>query len=278
MYRSAFLYHSKQLILSLVFSLYCILASHKSVATPNCADIISRNSEPTSFYQSLDIPSEVIRFLESNPAYTNYLTGMGYGSRTHAYFSGRVYKDWILIKDFLQDFDSPSVLDIGSGIGGIDILIARNHPKAQLTLIDKVEKGGFNIIQMAKDLIMRNSKAVKIQTFEPGAPEVTRENYDIITSFRGLGYLFPYDVYRSSIISSLNMGGVLILDLSVRDMELETSDVVVSRFGGKSSGSEYDKVIQDLRETIGEPVVISQNHSYHRVVVRRTIPRPLASD
>lgn len=122
-----------------------------------------------------------------------------------------------------------SILDIGSGIAGIDVLISQHYGhNINVALLDKStidndlhydleEKGSFyNSLQLAKqNLIINGVKTDHIHLIEANDNNTIDIDlkFDLIISLISWGFHYPVNVYLDEVYKKLNEGGVLILDV-----------------------------------------------------------------
>jgi len=177
----------------------------------------------------LFFPDSAVDYLRANPAYTidrfPLLAEPPAEELARAYQEGRIAGDWRNLRRHLPN-RAESVLDIGSGIGAIDVLLYRALDRPRLTLVDRAKRTlqgrDFDVLRVSREFFDGNdvpdSKARWIDARDPAAlGAVAADSYDLVLSLRGLGYLFPYELYRGAIRSSIAPGGELILD--ARKME-----------------------------------------------------------
>jgi hypothetical protein len=123
-----------------------------------------------------------------------------------------------------------SILDIGSGIAGLNIylwhLLKKNNP--QIYLLDKTRSekkiwysfsvnGAFynSLLLAKKNLILNGIPSNKINLIEAPANGTIKKlkNIDLIISTISWGYHYPVDLYIDSVISIMAKNGTLILDV-----------------------------------------------------------------
>lgn len=122
-----------------------------------------------------------------------------------------------------------SVLDIGCGVAGIDVLFSEYYRQPQLFLLDKTEldrvwygfqsTGAFyNSLDVAKFMLTENGipesnvHLVEAQDdFSINTPEHIR--FDLVTSFISWGFHYPVETYLSEVMRVIADDGVLIVDL-----------------------------------------------------------------
>lgn len=116
------------------------------------------------------------------------------------------------------------VLDIASGLGGIDIILSRHYPGcARFCLIDGwddppiVHKHAqtFNDMSVARDFLERNGLlSLSIAAYRAGA--VNRwagRGFDVVLSLQGWCFHFNPETYIELAREALNPKGVLIVDV-----------------------------------------------------------------
>ena len=156
-------------------------------------------------------------------------------------------RDFNLIQPYINEGDS--VLDIGCGIGGVDVLISQNIKKKKIHLLDKDgipvnPKLPYNMSDATFEFFKLNkAKKPKFFTEFP-----TKLKFDVITSHISLGFHYPIATYLSNIIEALNPGGRVILDIR---HDKENTDQLCKQFqaeywGKLISKKAYDKVVFTL--------------------------------
>ena len=100
------------------------------------------------------------------------------------------------------------VLDIGCGLGAIDMLLVEKHDAAEVTGIDVQEKLLDKAIQLASD--KRLSSKIKFQLVEPGPLPFPTETFDIVFSKDALIHIPDKANLYSEIYRVLRRGGLFI--------------------------------------------------------------------
>jgi len=120
--------------------------------------------------------------------------------------------------------DDSVILDIGSGVAVIDLLLAQYLPQSKFYLLDKegfsFRKGvyydkdypEYNSWDPVRDAIDATGLDSKRFTFmSPDSP--WPEEVDVITSYLSYGWHYPKETYWNNVLETLKIGGKLILDL-----------------------------------------------------------------
>lgn len=139
------------------------------------------------------------------------------------------------------------ILDIGCGIGGVDVLIDRLCEGAaefyllDKTQIDKIYYGMkpraafYNDFQLSRQFLAENDVALeRVHFVEVGDGRIrsTGQTFDLIFSLISWGFHYPLSTYLEEALSALAPSGVIVLDLRRADGSLETlrsrADIIVS--------------------------------------------------
>jgi len=134
--------------------------------------------------------------------------------------------------------DDAVIVDIGSGVAVIDLLLSLYLPQSKFYLIDKqgfnFRKGvyydkeypEYNSWDPVKDCI--NATGLDPSRFVMQSPEDSfPENVDCITSYLSWGWHYPKETYWDSVMANLKVGGKLIMDVRTlpdRDIVGEISE------------------------------------------------------
>lgn len=128
------------------------------------------------------------------------------------------------ILPFLSSISFNSVLDIGCGLAGIDVLIAKQFGVRRFHLLDGdgsgEKKTGFNVEAMqpwddvSRGVLFFNSNTSDdIECFSHNESDPLDFCVDLVISSRALAHHFPVDPYIERIKACLCLGGHLILDI-----------------------------------------------------------------
>jgi SAM-dependent methyltransferase len=152
-----------------------------------------------------------------------------YSSRIISSYKTDIMNEYLSIAEFLPE-PCTSILDIGCGVAGIDVLLnyhyKANQPK--FFLLDKTHieksvwygfktKGAFyNSLDTAKDLLVQNNVPESFIHMV----DATENNdinidcrVDLVISLLSWGFHYPIDTYLEKVLKLLMKSGVLILDV-----------------------------------------------------------------
>lgn len=122
-----------------------------------------------------------------------------------------------------------SILDIGCGIGGIDILLYHHYGESNpdLYLLDKSlvndsiyyeyeDEGAFyNSLDLAKNTLVENGvpsdQIHLLEVTDDASIEV--ENVDLVISILSWGFHYPVELYLQQVWECLTLGGQVIIDI-----------------------------------------------------------------
>jgi len=241
---------------------------------PRDADAPRRISSAARF------PGSVAAFLRANPGYTRKFAHLKLPPE-RAYFRHRVLADWRMIRPHVAP-GTRVILDIGSGIAGIDLLLHRALPESRLVLVDKSrrEQDGrsYDVVAAAREFLTANGVAdeaiVTLSSQADGlADALARERYDLVLSLRGLGYMFPYQTYRRVLRRVTRPGSRLILDIRRMDAGTLRAGAVIRRRFEKAGMPDESEVLAQLRGDFGRVEEIGRSRDYSRVLVTRVRPQ-----
>jgi SAM-dependent methyltransferase len=120
-------------------------------------------------------------------------------------------------------------LDVGSGLGGIDILIRRHYEERGqspgLALLDGIDdkpemilhRRTYNNMRIARNFQVKNGiSALKLSGYGPGVEdqdEVFGERFDLVVSFGSWCFHYPPDLYLRQVAGALSPGAVVMLEV-----------------------------------------------------------------
>lgn len=117
-----------------------------------------------------------------------------------------------------------SILDIGCGLGGIDVLLARHYGTVQVHLMDgdgkianramgyRVDTQAWADVRIAEDFVRANVSPTCVVVAHVADPKATIVA-DLIVSFKSWCHHYPVGVYLDLVKRSLRPGGTLIVDI-----------------------------------------------------------------
>lgn len=173
--------------------------------------------------------------------------------------SKMVMKDFEMIQKFLP-YSALNVLDIGCGLGLINLALNDTFNQCNFHLLDKTQElntekiSGFNekytfynSLPAAKTILCKNGiDEDRIHIYEvedENIDSLKKKKFDVILSFLSCGWHYSVDVYKDLILSSLSDDGVVILDIRHNTDELEKAkeflslvDYVVNTAESKHTG------------------------------------------
>mgnify|MGYP001579147514 CR=1 FL=1 len=153
-------------------------------------------------------------------------------------FKGRIKKlfnadmksEYESIKEYLPK-NVFSVLDIGCGVAGIDVLLNKHYKELgrdiEIFLLDKTETASrvyyglekraayYNSLFVAREILERNGvKGPSIHTQEAaGGPIFPGKQFDLVVSLISWGFHYPVETYLDEVYGLLKLGGKLIIDI-----------------------------------------------------------------
>jgi SAM-dependent methyltransferase len=140
-------------------------------------------------------------------------------------YTHSILRDFESIKPHLPE-SPPRVLDIGCGLGGIDLAIYRHYGAAELWLLDREGDSpiyyGFrpvaahyNSLAVSRTFLEHNGVAEQhITTIDVDATGFpTAISFGLVLSLLSWGFHYPLDTYIDDVLRALSVDGVVILDV-----------------------------------------------------------------
>jgi SAM-dependent methyltransferase len=162
----------------------------------------------------MEIPKSCIKYIN--------LQRTGYKDPVYDFTRAMQY-EYEMIKPFLPK-KCNTILDIGAGLGGIDILLSKHFNNPKIYLFDrdyenvKVVYGYnrgesfYNSFKATTELMAANKiKNYELLNAENGYPDL--KGIDLIISLLSWGYHYKVETYINEVFNSLKPGGRLILDI-----------------------------------------------------------------
>jgi SAM-dependent methyltransferase len=181
-------------------------------------------------------------------------------NRIKRLFSEDMEREYENIREHLPERPR-SILDIGCGVAGIDIMLARHYAEKgiypDLYLLDKselddkvyygIEKVAsyYNSLDVARGLLEANgAKPDKIHSQEvTGAPVFPGVDFDLVISLISWGFHYPVSTYLDEVHKRLRPGGRLIIDIRKGQ---GGEQLVEGKFGSIKIIGEFQKHVRVL--------------------------------
>lgn len=143
-------------------------------------------------------------------------------------YSKSMEKQFLEVVEHLPS-NSKSLMEIGPGLGGFSLLLARHFPNAMVTLVDKngiSEHNSIGFHANARDFayycefnhVLDFMSLNEIETDRIHLVDITKDifprgSYDVICSFLAWGYHFPVGTYLNEVKKFISSHGCLIIDI-----------------------------------------------------------------
>lgn len=144
-------------------------------------------------------------------------------------FSEEMTEEYKQMKPYLPEH-SHAILDIGAGVGGIDILLGKHYKsdRPMIYLLDKTEmpnkvyyslreKGCFyNSLALARDLLAENGirpEQIFLQEATDDNRIISDTKFDLIVSLISWGFHYPIATYLDQVYEKLADNGAVITDV-----------------------------------------------------------------
>ena len=155
-------------------------------------------------------------------------------------YARMIHEDFEMIRPHLPA-DAARILDIGCGIGGLDVLLHRHYsgePGPVIDLLDRTnprtipsygfhrEMEFYNALEISSAVLRDNGiPADAFRTLDAADGEFPKGPLDLVISIASWGFHYPLSTYLDRVVGALDTGGTLILDLrrgqgQVRELEL----------------------------------------------------------
>jgi len=173
-------------------------------------------------------------------------------------YKNDLFTEYEKIKQFLPT-KIESILDIGCGIAGIDILISNHYNNnIKIFLLDKteVEKnihynfipiGSFyNSLEKAKKFLIMNridKNNIYLQQATKDNLIMFDEKFDLVISLLSWGFHYPIKTYLQQVKEKMNARGILIMDIR---KNTEGEEEIKKMFGNIRIISTSEKIIKIL--------------------------------
>ncbi len=176
-------------------------------------------------------------------------------NRIYTEYSQEIQDDYELIQAYLPAQCS-SVLDIGSGIGGIDVILLKHYGfKPDIFLFDlnridtnlyyefHTHAAAYNSFEIAETLLKLNGVPEnKIHLFDVDQNSYLhlQNSFDIVVSYKSWGFHYPLKTYLSWVMTRLKKYSILSCDLRKNTGDLELlkqhfDEIIILNKGSKHS-------------------------------------------
>lgn len=154
-----------------------------------------------------------------------------------------------------------AILDIGCGVGGIDVLLHRHYGTPRLHLVDRTqtservyygfeERGAFyNSLAATRRLLVDNRVPERDLRFHDVGEECRLsipEPVDLVISLISWGFHYPVPVYADQVVALLRPGGRLILDVRKETDGKAQLEARFSRVTTISESRKKERVVAEL--------------------------------
>lgn len=175
----------------------------------------------------------------------------------HAAYERDLLSTYLEIRPHLPE-SCWGILDVGSGLGGIDVLLSRHYRHhAYIHLLDGQDdppkmvkhRQTFNNMNVARDFLVRNGvQANRFAYYTPNSDQLPKP-YDLVVSFGSWCFHYEPDVYLPLLLrgGGLHRESIIIVDVR--------NDII-----------EYDRQLGHSLECIA---VIRRSRKFTRAVFRR---------
>lgn len=209
----------------------------------------------SSFFQKLKVllPTRVGYALESFFSYQHLPVALEalFTRRTVAQlFGDELSAEYEQMKNYLP-ITAVSIFDIGSGIGGIDLFLAKHYAPVWPTvhLLDRTEMPSkvyyhfkekacyYNSLPDAKKFLIQNGvpgNNVVLHEVPAEAAVAFPKDLDLVVSLISWGFHYPVATYLSSVYDALRVGGILIIDIRKNTAGVDGTAEIRAKFGSEN--------------------------------------------
>lgn len=182
-------------------------------------------------------------------------------SKIKTEFSKDMESEYAIIRPYLPMIAN-SILDIGCGVAGIDVIISNHYKnKIDIFLVDKTyvdkkvyynfeKKGSFyNSLQISRKILEINSidpSRIYLQEATEKNDIMFKNKFDIVISLISWGFHYPVLTYLDSVYKKMNENGILILDIR------------------KDTGGE-----KEIEKIFGNYKIIFNNKTFIRILAKK---------
>jgi len=135
-----------------------------------------------------------------------------------------MYSEYLTIKKFLNS--NQKILSIGSGIGGLEVIMNNNYRNTKFTFIErdfissKIKYGwdnkndeAYNKLDLLENfLITNNLKKSSFKIINYDESTLPDEKFNVVTSFYSLDFHYDFEIYRSYLSKVSDDNTIIIFD------------------------------------------------------------------
>jgi SAM-dependent methyltransferase len=199
----------------------------------------------------LQISDEAFSYLSVQAGAISDLAGSR--GRWEAAYEAQLYETYKSIVPFLPKHVG-RVLDIGSGLGGIDVLLNRHYGGGvEVSAIDGIDEPPVSIehdrpfsSERVTRKFLNGNKVDAIAYFAPTMLPAPRK-YPLIISFAAWCFHIPPGVYLGFVVQCLRLGGILIADVRKRDDYFEQLSESLTVIGCAVEGTKFKRMVYAAR-------------------------------
>jgi len=145
-----------------------------------------------------------------------------------------------------------SILDVGSGLGGIDVLLHKHYPMSSICLLDGTNdlaevishNKPFSNRQVAHDFMVKNGVDTAWFIDPALVPSVVSPHFDLVVSFASYCFHYPPETYLEFIKANITDDAVLIFDVrKSQNHWFEALDKAFEVQGTLGGADKYERMI-----------------------------------
>ena len=141
------------------------------------------------------------------------------------------HKYYLLMKneyEVIQNFLKPgqNILSVGSGIGGLELLVSKKNPNTKVSFIEKnyiskkiiygwdnSNSEAYNNLNLLEKFLLKNNMEPKsFQIFDFDKDKLPKEKFDLIISIYSLDFHYNFELYRKYFQEVSNNETIIIFD------------------------------------------------------------------
>ena len=141
------------------------------------------------------------------------------------------HKYYLLMKneyEVIQNFLKPgqNILSVGSGIGGLELLVSKKNPNTKVSFIEKnyiskkiiygwdnSNSEAYNNLNLLEKFLLKNNMEPKsFQIFDFDKDKLPKKNFNLIISIYSLDFHYNFELYRKYFQEVSNNETIIIFD------------------------------------------------------------------